>query len=204
MLLPKIHITIERWKFNKNYNIYVSNLGKLKDINKKDIKPKLNASGYLFIEICNNKQGKNKTLWVHRIVAETWLYRKDMWKEKLTVDHLDHNKRNNTVKNLEWVTADENRKRANADHVFTDTDREIQKMKDIIKNLTLELNNFKSNEPIRIIVNGWTFHSWSEVKSYLIGLNKAYIHTSKTTMEKNVRKAAKNGNLYCGLKWKII
>lgn len=35
----------------------------------------------------------------------------------LTVDHLDHNKRNNSVSNLEWVTKEENLHRAQIDHL---------------------------------------------------------------------------------------
>ena len=37
--------------------------------------------------------------------------------ELLTVDHLDHNKRNNALNNLEWVTLEENQRRAEADHI---------------------------------------------------------------------------------------
>ena len=37
--------------------------------------------------------------------------------DKLTVDHLDHNKRNNSVENLEWVTRAENMRRARADYI---------------------------------------------------------------------------------------
>jgi hypothetical protein len=35
--------------------------------------------------------------------------------ENLTVDHLDHNKRNNSLDNLEWVSEEENLRRAKAD-----------------------------------------------------------------------------------------
>lgn len=38
--------------------------------------------------------------------------------EQLTVDHLDHNKRNNSVDNLEWVTRAENMRRARANNGF--------------------------------------------------------------------------------------
>jgi len=37
--------------------------------------------------------------------------------DNLTVDHLDHNKRNNCVDNLEWVTDSENKRRAKEDHL---------------------------------------------------------------------------------------
>ena len=34
VILPKININIERWKYNKDYEIYVSTLGNFKDKNK--------------------------------------------------------------------------------------------------------------------------------------------------------------------------
>lgn len=203
-MLPKIHIEVEKWKFNKNYNLYVSNMGNFKDKNKEDIKLMVEKGGYLQVPVCNNKQGKIKYLQAHRVVMETWCPKQNMWKDKLTVDHLDHNKRNNKAKNLEWVTQQENLKRAAADMIYDDKDALIQSLQDKIKNLQTELEDIRSNQKVKILVNGWTFNSWSEVKSYLTGLNKAYIHTARTTMERNIRKAAANNSLYCGLKWKII
>ena len=203
-MLPKIHIEVEKWKFNKNYNLYVSNMGNFKDKSKEDIKLMVEKGGYLQVPVCNNKQGKVKYLQAHRVVMETWCPKQNMWKDKLTVDHLDHNKRNNKAKNLEWVTQQENLKRAAADMIYDDKDALIQSLQDKIKNLQTELEDIRSNQKVKILVNGWTFNSWSEVKSYLTGLNKAYIHTARTTMERNIRKAAANNSLYCGLKWKII
>ena len=113
-MLPKIHIEVEKWKFNKNYNLYVSNMGNFKDKSKEDIKLMVEKGGYLQVPVCNNKQGKIKYLQAHRVVMETWCPKQNMWKDKLTVDHLDNNKRNNKDKNLEWVTQQENLKRAAA------------------------------------------------------------------------------------------
>ena len=39
--------------------------------------------------------------------------------ENLTVDHLNHNKRDNSVANLEWVTFTENQTRASRDQIKT-------------------------------------------------------------------------------------
>lgn len=202
-MLPKIHIEIEKWRFNKNYNLYVSNLGNFKDKNKESIKLMVEKGGYLQIPVCNNKQGKVKYLQAHRVVMETWCPKQNMWKDKLTVDHLDHNKRNNKAKNLEWVTKQENQKRAAKDMVYDDKDALIQSLRDQVRHLQIELEQIKSNQKIRILVNGWTFSSWSAVKSYLTGINRACVHTPRSTMEKNIRKAAKNNKTYCGLKWTI-
>ena len=83
-------------KWNKNYKLYVSNFVNFKDATGEIIKPKIESKGgYLVIPVCNNKEGIVKYIFCHRIVMETWCPKAEMWKEKLTVDHLDHNKRNN-------------------------------------------------------------------------------------------------------------
>lgn len=204
-MLPKVHIEIEKWKFNKNYNLYVSNLGNFKDKSKEDIKLVVEKGGYLQIPVCNNKQGKVKYLQAHRVVMETWCPKQNMWKDKLTVDHLDHNKRNNKTKNLEWVTKQENQRRAVADMVCDDKDALIQSLKDQVRNLQAELEQINSTKKINISIdNGHHFYSWQEVKIYLTEKNSAYIHTPKTTMQRNIRKAAANKKPYCGFKWTII
>lgn len=47
----------------------------------------------------------NKTKYVHRIVAETFIPNPD---NKPFVDHIDRNRSNNSVENLRWVTSTEN------------------------------------------------------------------------------------------------
>ena len=109
IILPKPVIRIERWKYSKLYGIYVSNLGNFRDKEKQPIKPKVNSGGYLVIK---TKYGMDLA---HRVVATTWMPTEGML--HLTVDHLDHNKRNNAVDNLEWVTKQENERRAAEDFV---------------------------------------------------------------------------------------
>jgi len=111
-MLPTISFRIERWKFNKDYGIYVSTLGSFKDRYKRRLPIKINENGY-----CCVKTEVPSQPWklAHRIVMHTWKPIPDA--ENLTVDHLDHNKRNNSVKNLEWVTKKENQDRAEADFI---------------------------------------------------------------------------------------
>ena len=52
---------------------------------------------------------KGKNYLVHRIVAETFLCNKN---KLLEVNHIDGNKKNNSVTNLEWVTRSQNIKHA--------------------------------------------------------------------------------------------
>ena len=120
-IMPKFIFKVEKWKWNKEYRVYVSNMGHFMDEHKKIIPVKINTSGYIII-----KTNYGKVL-AHRLVMKTWCPTANM--EALTVDHLDHNKRNNAVSNLEWVTANENRRRARADLITGATSKSKSKKK---------------------------------------------------------------------------
>ena len=200
----KVHICIEKWKFNKNYQLWVSNLGNFKDKSKETITPKVAKDGYLVIPVCNNKRGEIKYLFAHRIVMETWCPRADMWKEKLTVDHLNHNKRDNTTKNLEWVTQQENLKRAAADIHFDDKDKEIQSLKDKIRNLEDRVEALECSEKAIIVANGiHTFGDWNQVKEFIHKCTPNTAHLSAMYIKGKIDKAMRTNKTYCGYTWKI-
>jgi hypothetical protein len=69
------------------------------------LKPAKDKSGYLRVAFKHN--GRLATFKVHRLVAEAFL-----GKSHLEVDHVDGNKTNNCIQNLQWVTRSENIKRA--------------------------------------------------------------------------------------------
>lgn len=108
-ICPRFIFKVEKWKWNKEFRLYVSNTGKFRDEHKQPIPIKLNQNGYIVIKTRNGYQT------AHRLVMKTWMPTEDM--DNLTVDHLDHNKRNNCVDNLEWVTESENKRRAKEDHL---------------------------------------------------------------------------------------
>lgn len=108
-MLPKIHLSIERWKKNTEYNVYVSTLGNIMDSEKKKLKIYIDHDGYCQVFISHDKHKR-----VHRLVMETWKPNDNI---NLTVDHINHNKRDNSLKNLEWVSKEENQKRAGADRI---------------------------------------------------------------------------------------
>ena len=70
-------------------------------------KPKrLDKYGYLRVNL--SKEGKVKTISIHRLVAMTFIE----GNEKLTVNHKDGNKLNNHYSNLEFISSSENLKHA--------------------------------------------------------------------------------------------
>lgn len=105
----------EIWKDIAGYEgLYqVSNLGNVKSLNynhtgkPKKLAFKRHKSGYLTVMLC--KDGKNKNRSIQTLVANSFIENPDC---KPCVNHIDGNKENNTVGNLEWVTYSENTRHA--------------------------------------------------------------------------------------------
>ena len=66
-------------------------------------KNKTNGNGYIVCSLLKN--GKYKNHYVHRMVAKAFIPNPE---NKPTVNHIDGNKKNNNVDNLEWNTYSEN------------------------------------------------------------------------------------------------
>ena len=89
----------EIWRQIDGYeNYYVSNFGRVKNINTERIlKQSKNKDGYCQIYLYND--GKAKTFKVHRLVAFAFI-----GDSNLSVDHINHDKTNNEVTNLRFAT----------------------------------------------------------------------------------------------------
>lgn len=77
-------------------------------------------NGYPSVSIYSKDDTKNpNTLYIHRAVAISFIPNSD--KEKDCVNHIDGNKENNSISNLEWVTKAENNLHAFQSGLMTNT-----------------------------------------------------------------------------------
>lgn len=85
----------------------VSNFGNVRNINGNLLKPWVGTTGYYHIKVINN--GVRKNVKLHRLVALAFIPNPC---KKPHVNHIDGNKLNNHISNLEWCTHAENLKHA--------------------------------------------------------------------------------------------
>jgi len=114
----------EIWKDIKGYegSYQVSNYGRVKSLNRKSyhrtgykivpkriLKPTPSAGGYMMIKLLMN--GKGNTRYIHRLV---WDHFGDKPRNgsKLQIDHIDNDKLNNCIDNLQLLTQRQNTTKA--------------------------------------------------------------------------------------------
>ena len=154
IMLPSFTLNIERWRWNAKFQLWVSNQGHFKDKNQKIVSIKIGSNGYYRV----------KGQLAHRVVAITWMPCDNP--KEMTIDHLNHNKRDNSVKNLEWVTKEENARRAMAD--FEQVVDVRQTFKPRVKVVKKEILPFTIKYSPKDDSNRIIFDSWEDVVAFVI------------------------------------
>ncbi len=94
------------WNKIKQGNYAITERGDVYSYYKQDyMKTKIDKDGYRTVCLVTS-EGKKSSFGIHRLLAVTFKPRDDM--NKLVVNHIDGDKKNNALDNLEWVTNAEN------------------------------------------------------------------------------------------------
>ena len=167
----------EIWK-NVLGEYFVSNFGNVKR-NEKEIKKSKDRKWYYYINISIN--GNVKVFRVHRLVAMAFIPNP---LNKNEINHIDGNKTNNNVNNLEWATHKENMK-----HAF---DNDLISKNDLDNMLKLAIK--KTSKPIYQIKNDIIVNEFESLASASreTNINSAHI----CNVLKGIRKSAG------GFQWK--
>lgn len=90
---------------------YINQKGEIySDISKRYLEGNIDRYGYLRVSLQRNSEPFQKTYKVHRLVKIIFDPIENF--ENLSIDHLDGNKQNNNISNLDWCPVSENVKRA--------------------------------------------------------------------------------------------
>lgn len=152
---------MERWKPIKNYEgLYeVSDHGNVRSVphvtngransymtfTGKLLKPQLKRNGYL--QVALSKNGHKTWVCIHRLVAESFIPNQD---ELAQINHIDGNKKNNVVNNLEWITPSENMKHAYDTGLLTHYTKLTPELVEEIRNLHKPYDKEYGTKPLAI------------------------------------------------------
>lgn len=168
----------EIWKTCTDYDMYeVSNLGKVRNKNTGRILKQSNRGGYMRLSLQNNQTSKS-CVSVHRLVAKEFI---ENLENKPQVNHIDKNRSNNIVSNLEWTTAKENNVHRSTGVIQTTN-----------QNIRVWRVDNDTNEKLEL------YNSFEEAGQWLVENNYSNCpHTARTNISNAVRGVYKSS---CGFK----
>ena len=121
----------EEYKVIQGFEKYqVSNLGNVRNSKTlRELKPRLNNSGYYQVHLMNNDGISKRAKLLHRLVCESFKLNPNA---KRCVDHINNNRLDNRIENLRFATYSENKfnskvyknNKSSAKGVAYDTERE--------------------------------------------------------------------------------
>lgn len=103
---PVLNISNEEWRRATRLH-EVSNKGSIRNLSGRPLKPWIGTTGYLTLKM--HIGGVRKNIKLHRLVAQTFIPNPH---NLPCVNHIDGNKLNNEVGNLEWCTHESNMRHA--------------------------------------------------------------------------------------------
>lgn len=150
---------METWReVISNPNYVVSNTGRIRRKGSDRDHSVRDRYGYLSTDLYSH--GKRKTAMVHRLVAEAFIPNPDY---KPEVNHIDGDKTNNTVINLEWTTKKENCRHAWRNGLAKPSYGMLGKSNP---------NAGRKGKPFKIVETGEVFYTLKECEEKIKGNNR--------------------------------
>ena len=184
-----VRIQIERWRWNRQYGVWVSNMGNFRNRKKQPISLKISQKDYMMVPISDSYKP------AHRLVMLTWCPIPNS--EKYTVDHKNHNKRENNYKNLEWVTEEENQKRAREDLIVMEQDRLENRLRSLQEN---------QNKDFEICYGKSKFSTFEQAAKFIMkkqGMNNNNNESKIRNIKRQIWNSIMQKNPYCKKCWII-
>lgn len=155
----------EIWKTIHDFPTYeISSFGQIRNsCTGKMLKPRLSEWGYE--QVCLRLNGTNNWRYVHKLVASEFIpnpYNKPQ------VNHIDGDKLNNKVCNLEWCSVSENNKHAYETGLKVVSDKVRENARHVGNNPKTRQAAFDRHPDIKIVETGEVFESNVEVANRLL------------------------------------
>lgn len=118
---------MEQWKnIVEATNYEVSNLGNIRNTKSGQIlNPGVAGNGYKQVSLKMIATGKFEKRYVHRLVAQYWI---DNPENKREVNHINLDRTDNRVENLEWITSSDNQKHKYKNGDYKTSNRKVEQI----------------------------------------------------------------------------
>ena len=134
---------ITNCKYNLKFNYYVTDDGRVwSERTQKYLSYQYDKNGYVKVQM-RSTDNKSHRYSVHRLVLENFKPVENM--ENLQVNHIDGNKLNNCLSNLEWTTCKENIQHAIINHLRTPINEAAKLTPEQVIEIYRRVNNGERN-----------------------------------------------------------
>ena len=137
-------------------------------------------NGYKYVTLYANNQSKK--LYIHRLMAELYIPNPE---SKRTVNHIDGDKHNNDLSNLEWNTDGENIK-----HAY-DNGLNPGNSKLINGDAECMYNRFMAGESMQLISESYSFNNVTvsnHIRKYVSANNLSKVYEAEKVRQKQLRQ----------------
>ncbi len=165
-----------------HYEINIDGIVINKNANNEIMKALINIHGYLYVQL--SSKGKKQNFRIHRLLGRHFLDKgKAFYDDDFVINHIDENKLNNSVSNLEWTTPQKNTLHSLGRRVakLDKNTLEILNIYESIKEAYEDLNK-KDNGGISNVCKGKQKTSWGFKWKYLTAYEFELLKLRLTTL----------------------